>query len=112
MLLTTCGLVLLSSFVAAPLAGPIQPGGQFLDARAPWFFLWVQQLLKWGDPFVFGVLVPLIVVGLLAAIPFIAPVRPEELGTWFPRSGRAAQVLAGIIASAVLILTLMAWLQV
>ena len=43
------------------------------DTHAPWFFLWVQQLLKWGDPFLLGVLVPLLVLVLLALIPYIFP---------------------------------------
>ena len=44
-------LLLLSTFVPAPLAAPIRGNPTLAtDTRAPWFFLWVQQLLKLGDP--------------------------------------------------------------
>ncbi len=67
-------LVLLSTFMPAPLAAPIR-GNPTLgtDTRAPWFFLWVQQLLKFGDPFLLGVLVPLAALTLLAVIPYVLP---------------------------------------
>ena len=52
-------LLILSTFVPAPIAPPIR-GSTMLtaDSSAPWFFLWVQQLLKLGDPFLLGVLLP------------------------------------------------------
>ncbi len=108
MLLTGAALILLSAFAPAPIAPPItqismMPG----NARAPWFFLWVQQLLKWGDPFLWGVLIPLIVLTVLGIIPYVLP-RPAEaeLGRWFPKSNRAAQVVLGIIILAVILLTI------
>ena len=109
------GLVLVGFALArpAPLAAPITDlQGTVADARAPWFFLWVQQLLKWGDPFALGVLVPLLLLGILTAIPYIlGNTVPGELGHWFPRSGRGVQVLAGVITAALLVLTLLALLQ-
>ncbi len=111
-LLLGAGLVLLSAFVPAPIGGPIIPGASVVEARAPWFFLWVQQLLKWGDPFIFGALIPLLALALLAAVPYIAPVKPEELGSWLPPSGRLAQAITAVIGLAIVILSLMAWLPV
>ena len=78
------------------------------DARAPWFFLWVQQMLKIGDPFIFGVLVPLIVLTVLTLIPYVLPVAaPHELGKWFPQGNRLAQVLVTFITFAILGLTIL-----
>ncbi|MBN2148922.1 MAG: cytochrome b N-terminal domain-containing protein [Anaerolineales bacterium] len=101
-------LLLLAIFIPAPLAAPIgdmnAPGG---EPRAPWFFLWVQQMLAWGSPFLFGVLIPLGILLLLALIPYALPnPKPAELGRWFPASGRAAQIIAVILTLLVLGLTL------
>jgi quinol-cytochrome oxidoreductase complex cytochrome b subunit len=103
-------LVLLATFFPAPLAPPIgETTGLGEAARAPWFFLWVQGMLRWGDPFVFGVLVPLGLLAILASLPYVTPLpKPEELGRWFPPSARAAQLLAAAIALVVLVLSLLA----
>lgn len=108
MLLAGAGLILLAVLAPAPLAAPVvdlnTSGG---EPRAPWFFLWVQQMLGWGSPFVFGVLAPLVVLLVLAGIPYILPrLKPAELGRWFPPSGRAAQVITAMITLLILLLTL------
>jgi quinol-cytochrome oxidoreductase complex cytochrome b subunit len=110
MLLTGAALILLSTFIPAPIAAPItNMTAPAADAAAPWFFLWVQQMLKWGDPFWWGVAVPLIILLVLFLIPYIFPhLDPSELGRWFPKSNRLAQVVLGIITLMVIILTLIA----
>jgi quinol-cytochrome oxidoreductase complex cytochrome b subunit len=110
MLLTGAALILLSTFIPAPIAAPITDmTAPAADAAAPWFFLWVQQMLKWGDPFWWGVAVPLIILLVLFLIPYIFPhLDPSELGRWFPKSNRLAQVVLGIITLMVIILTLIA----
>jgi hypothetical protein len=76
------------------------------DSLAPWFFLWIQQLLKLGDPFLLGILVPVLVVILLAVTPYILPnAKSEELGSWFPRGNRIAQILTFLIMFVILVLT-------
>jgi len=110
MFLAGIALLLLATFLPAPLGAPIR-GTPTLetDTRAPWFFLWVQQLLKLGDPFLLGVLAPVVVLGLLALIPYALPApAKEELGRWFPRRGRIAQVLVAVIVLVILVLTALA----
>jgi quinol-cytochrome oxidoreductase complex cytochrome b subunit len=109
MLFSGAALILLSIFSPAPLAEPItQTAVIFGEVRAPWFFLWVQQMLKWGDPFLWGVFVPLILIILLALIPYIFPKPADrELGRWFPRSNRLAQIVLAIVVVLVIILTVM-----
>jgi quinol-cytochrome oxidoreductase complex cytochrome b subunit len=111
-LLTGAALLILATFRAAPIAAPILSLDSFaLDARAPWFFLWVQQMLKWGDPFYLGVVAPLSVLAVLALIAYLLPsAKPRELGRWFPESNRAAQVVLAVILTAILGLTLLALL--
>ncbi len=109
MLLISILLILLSTWRPAPIAGPITQANLLAaDARAPWFFLWVQQLIRLGDPFFFGVLIPTAMLLLLAALPLLAPVKPCELGTWFPKSGRLAQVIAAGIGVFIMALTVTA----
>lgn len=111
MIIATIILVLLSAFIPAPIGPPINfQATPAHEARAPWFFLWIQQLLKLGDPFLLGVLLPLGILVFLALIPYILPLpKPVELGHWFPRGGRLAQIIVGIIAIAIIVLTLFAW---
>ena len=110
MLLTGSALLLLSVFAPAPLAPPITNTVTLTEStRAPWFFLWVQQLLKLGSPFLWGVLVPLAVLLLLSLIPYVFPKPAQtELGRWFPKSNRAAQILVAILALAILSLIVLA----
>jgi len=109
MLLSATALLLLSSFAPAPLAAPITATSVSQTARAPWFFLWVQQMLKLGNPFFWGVVVPLAVLVLLSLIPYVfpKPAKPE-LGRWFPKSNRLAQVVALLILISMIALTLLA----
>ncbi len=106
------GLVFLAAFFPAPLAAPIgEPDAAKQAALAPWFFLWVQQMLRWGDPFLFGVLIPVGWLALLALLPYFTPAPSAvELGRWFPPSGRAAQLIFSALAVTVLVFSLWAWL--
>ena len=110
MLLVGVALILLASFFPAPIE-PAMTGKPIIteEARAPLFFLWVQQLLKWGDPFTFGVLIPLGILAILALIPYIFHQPAEiELGRWFPKSNRIAQIVFSLLAIIVVGLTLLA----
>ena len=103
-------LILLATFLPAPIARPIDPSiASTVEPRAPWFFLWVQELLKLGDPFLLGVLTPVLLLVFLAALPYIFPRLAEsELGRWFPHSGRVIQIIAILIALAIVTLTVLA----
>jgi quinol-cytochrome oxidoreductase complex cytochrome b subunit len=112
MLLASVALLILSVFAPAPLAAPITATSSIpVTIRAPWFFLWVQELLKLGSPFVWGVVVPLAMLLAVTLIPYLFPNPSEaELGKWFPRSNRLAQVFFVGILLAILILTVLALL--
>ena len=102
-------LLILSVFAPAPIASPIR-GSTILEAgsSAPWFFLWVQQLLKSGDPFLLGVLTPFVVIIFIGAMPYIFKnVKQNELGYWFLRSGRIVQLIFAIIVVIIMTLTLL-----
>jgi quinol-cytochrome oxidoreductase complex cytochrome b subunit len=69
------------------------------DASAPWFFLWVQQLLRLGEAFSMGVAIPCGVLIVLALVPYVIDRRKDGTGRWFNRQGRLAQtIVLGILA--------------
>jgi quinol-cytochrome oxidoreductase complex cytochrome b subunit len=112
MLLAGVALLLLAVLAPAPLAPPMgETASSTGTARAPWFFLWVQELLKLGSPFLWGVIVPLAILVVVTLIPYIFPKPTQsELGHWFPKSNRLAQFIFVLILLAILILTLLALL--
>ncbi len=78
------------------------------DVRAPWFFLWVQQLLRFGNAFWLGIVVPILMLVALGLLPyFVKQPAPDQKGQWFPRAGRIGQIIAAGLALAWLVLTLM-----
>jgi hypothetical protein len=99
----------LSLLLHAPLEQPLSEAGAVSgDARAPWFFLWIQELLKYGDPLVLGILVPVLLLVALGLFPYLLPnARPAELGRWFPRGNRLAQALTVALLGLILVLTLL-----
>jgi quinol-cytochrome oxidoreductase complex cytochrome b subunit len=93
MLITGSVLLLLATFFNPGLGHALDPAQPVGEARAPWFFLWVQELLRWGDPLWLGVFVPFGMIALLALLPYLFD-RGDEGGQWFPKDGRLAQALA------------------
>ncbi len=109
-LIATLVLLLFSVRFPAPLAAPMSDNGMIIaDSGAPWFFLWVQQLLTWGDAFWMGVAIPIGVFTFLSLVPFIFKhPQPEDLGAWFPKSTRLVHILVFLIVSIILFLSLLA----
>jgi menaquinol-cytochrome c reductase cytochrome b subunit len=93
-MLIACGVLLfLATFFNPGLGRALDPAQPVGEALAPWFFLWVQELLRWGDPLWMGVLVPFGMIVLLVLLPYVFD-RGDEGGRWFPKDGRLAQALA------------------
>jgi quinol-cytochrome oxidoreductase complex cytochrome b subunit/mono/diheme cytochrome c family protein len=106
------GVILLFISIAfpAPMERPItQAIVDIENARAPWFFLWVQQLLKLGDPFFWGVAIPVLLLLVMALLPYALPQAHEsEYGRWLPRGNRVAQLILILITLTLIILTVLA----
>jgi len=64
------GLVLISLAFDAPLEGLADPSHTPNPAKAPWYFLGLQEMLHYFPPVVAGVLVPTLVVIALVVIPY------------------------------------------
>ncbi len=64
-------MIVWSIFLKAPLEEPANPTDSPNPAKAPWYFLGLQEMLVYYDPWLAGVFLPsLIIVGLMA-IPYI-----------------------------------------
>ena len=67
----TLAIVLLSIAINAPLLDRANPAVTPNPSKAPWYFLGLQEMLVYFDPWLAGVVLPLIVVQGLMAIPYI-----------------------------------------
>jgi hypothetical protein len=71
MILWTIFLIVWSIYLKAPIEEPANPAKTPNPSKAPWYFLGLQEMLVYYDPWIAGVLLPgLIIVGL-CAIPYI-----------------------------------------
>ncbi|MDE3104786.1 MAG: hypothetical protein KGK08_06395 [Acidobacteriota bacterium] len=68
--LLTIGLVLMSLFFNAPLEGIADPTNTPNPAKAPWYFLGLQEMLHYFPPVVAGVMIPAVLVAGLIVIPY------------------------------------------
>ena len=68
----TAFLILLSAILQAPLLEEANPNVTPNPAKAPWYFLGLQELLSYWDPQIAGVMIPLLLgVILWMAFPYI-----------------------------------------
>ncbi len=91
-------------FFDAPLEEMANPSVTPNPTKAIWFFVGLQELLSWGPPFWFGIVIPNIVVLFLFLIPYLDRGRIGT-GVWFHPSRRGwnifftafAVILMGLI---------------
>src|SRR5512141_1459331 len=81
----------------APLEGLADPEHTPNPAKAPWYFLGLQELLHYFPPIVAGVILPTLVVIALIVIPYF-PVNLKRDGMWKEGRQRTLVVLLGSVA--------------
>ncbi len=64
-------LVVWSIFLKAPLEEPANPTVSPNPSKAPWYFLGLQEMLVYFDPWIAGVLLPTFIILGLCAIPYL-----------------------------------------
>ena len=70
-IIVTIILMVWSITMSAPLEEPANPNLTMNPAKAPWYFLGLQEMLVYFDPWIAGVVMPtLIIIGLMV-IPYI-----------------------------------------
>ena len=81
-------LVLWSIFLKAPLEEPANPTVSPNPSKAPWYFLGLQEMLVYFDPWIAGVLLPTLIILGLCAIPYLDR-DPQPSGYYCFKSRRA-----------------------
>jgi quinol-cytochrome oxidoreductase complex cytochrome b subunit len=71
LLIVSAGLVIFATFVNAPLRELADPNLTPNPSKAPWYFLGLQELLRYFHPLVAGITIPTFILVGLAAIPYI-----------------------------------------
>jgi len=71
MILVTVLLIVWSIVLKAPLEGPANAMQTPNPSKAPWYFLGLQEMLLYFDPWLAGVAVPVLILFGLAAIPYL-----------------------------------------
>ncbi len=84
-LLITIVLFVWSLGIQAPLEAQANLNVTPNPSKAPWYFLGLQELLVYFDPWIAGVVLPTIIVIGLMAIPYV-DINPKGVGTW-PKMG-------------------------
>jgi len=100
--LILCSVVLIvwSIFLKAPLEQPANPSNTPNPSKAPWYFLGLQEMLVYFDPWLAGVVLPsLIIVGLIC-IPYID--RNPKGNGYYTFAERKAEITIFLFGFAVL----------
>jgi hypothetical protein len=93
-------LIVWSIFLKAPLEQPANPANTPNPSKAPWYFLGLQEMLVYFDPWLAGVVLPsLIIVGLIC-IPYVDK-NPKGNG-YFTFKERKAEITIFLFGFAVL----------
>lgn len=64
-------LIVWSIMLKAPLESPADPSDSPNPSKAPWYFLGLQEMLVYFDPWIAGVVMPLLIIVGLCAIPYL-----------------------------------------
>ena len=91
-------LVWWSLIANAPLEGIADPMHTPNPAKAPWYFLGLQELLHYFPPVVAGVLIPGLVIAALIVIPYFN-INVEGRSLWAMQPRRRFLMVAALVAA-------------
>ena len=112
MVALTVVLIAWSILIAAPIEEPANPSNTPNPSKAPWYFLGLQEMLVYFDPWLAGVVFPGLIIGGLMAIPYI-DTNPKGNGyyTFKERSWEIMTFLFGFLILWVLLVVLGTFLR-
>ncbi len=112
LLVTTIATLVLALAFPVGLEEPANPAVTPIPAKAPWYFLWLQELtaittIKIGGKSISGGLIGGIIIpgilGLLAVVwPFLDRSPKEAIGVWFHKTRNTQNIVFTIICLAVI----------
>jgi quinol-cytochrome oxidoreductase complex cytochrome b subunit len=112
---TIAAISIMSVFIASPLEEPANALVTPNPAKAPWYFLWLQEIVTdttirigsftLNGAFVGGVILPGLLIGLMTIWPWLDRSPALAAGAWLPRSRRAQNIVFLLIIAVVIGLT-------
>ena len=112
MVVLTFVLIGWSILIAAPIEEPANPSATPNPSKAPWYFLGLQEMLVYFDPWLAGVVFPsLIIVGLMAIPYFDTNPKGNGYFTFKERSWEIMVFLFGFLILWVLLVVLGTFLR-
>ncbi len=107
---------IMACFIPSPLEEPANPMITPNPAKAPWYFLWLQEIvtdttIKLGSftingAFLGGVILPTILLGLLTVWPWLDRSPAGAAGAWFHASRRRQNLVFLLVVLVVLAFTI------
>lgn len=89
LLIASVALLVWSLTVNAPLRAMADPNKTENPAKAPWYFVGLQELLVYFDPWIAGVTIPVLIIVGLMLIPYL-DINPAGIGRYAVRERKAA----------------------
>ena len=103
-------LVLIALIWDAPLEGLADPTHTPNPAKAPWYFLGLQELLHYFPPVVAGVLIPGLVIMALIVIPYFN-INIEAEGIWMRDKQRRLWIFSGVVLALFFVLIVVPYVR-
>ena len=118
--IVTLGTIAILSILASLIPSPLEEPANALvtpnPAKAPWYFLWLQEIVtdttvKIGSftingAFIGGVVLPGLLLGVLTVWPWLDKSPVEAVGVWFHRSRRTQNLVFLLVVTAIVVFTL------
>jgi quinol-cytochrome oxidoreductase complex cytochrome b subunit len=115
-LVTVAVVSLLAVALPTPLEEPANPRVTPNPAKAPWYFLWLQELVTdttihlgsftINGAFIGGILLPGLIIAGLIAWPYFDRTPVSAVGVWFAASRRRQNTFFLVLVVAVIVLTI------
>ncbi len=112
---TIAVISILSVFIASPLEEPANPLITPNPAKAPWYFLWLQEIVTdttihlgsftINGAFIGGVILPGVLIGVLTVWPWLDRSPRQAAGEWFSPARRTQNIVFIVVMVAILLLT-------